>query len=186
MDLTTKQRKFIDAYVKSGNATRAAIEAGYSERSARQQGWENLKNPYISEQITARLDAEAMAANEVLWRLGRMARADMGDFLTGSGENISIDMDAVKAAGLTDLIKKLNTRTTRTTDKDGNEITTTTISLELHDAQAALKELGRAHKLFTDGLDVSGTLEVHSEAEERISNKIAAIAERLRMGGGVA
>lgn len=33
--LTIKQKKFADEYIISGNATQAAIEAGYSKRSAK-------------------------------------------------------------------------------------------------------------------------------------------------------
>ena len=34
-ELTLKQQKFIDYYLQSGNATKAAIEAGYSRKTAR-------------------------------------------------------------------------------------------------------------------------------------------------------
>ncbi|HGA1199481.1 TPA: terminase small subunit, partial [Streptococcus suis] len=36
--LTIKQRKFIDEYIICGNATEAAIKAGYSKKAARVQG----------------------------------------------------------------------------------------------------------------------------------------------------
>ncbi|WP_369473320.1 terminase small subunit [Secundilactobacillus kimchicus] len=41
--LTIKQQKFIESYIVSGNATQAAIEAGYSKKTAGQTGNENLK-----------------------------------------------------------------------------------------------------------------------------------------------
>lgn len=40
--LTLKQQRFADEYIISGNATQAAIEAGYSEKTARFIGNENL------------------------------------------------------------------------------------------------------------------------------------------------
>ena len=43
--LTVKQRRFVDVYC--GNATRAAIAAGYSEKTAPFIGAENLKKPKI-------------------------------------------------------------------------------------------------------------------------------------------
>lgn len=47
--LTEKQKKFCK-YLASGlNATQAAIKAGYSAKTARQMGSENLSKPYISE-----------------------------------------------------------------------------------------------------------------------------------------
>lgn len=45
--LTTKQQKFVDEYIVSGNATQAAIKAGYSKRTARKIGQENLTKPDI-------------------------------------------------------------------------------------------------------------------------------------------
>ena len=43
MKLTEKQKKFADFYIKLGNATQAAIKAGYSEKTARFTGWTNVK-----------------------------------------------------------------------------------------------------------------------------------------------
>lgn len=42
MKLTEKQKRFADEYIKSGNATQAAIKAGYSKRTANRIGPENL------------------------------------------------------------------------------------------------------------------------------------------------
>lgn len=50
--LTAKQRRFVEAY--DGNATQAAIAAGYSEKTARFMGHENLTKPYILAEIKAR------------------------------------------------------------------------------------------------------------------------------------
>ena len=41
--MTEKQDKFIETYVATGNATQAAIAAGYSEKTARAKGYQ-LKN----------------------------------------------------------------------------------------------------------------------------------------------
>ena len=50
--LTAKQQRFVDAY--DGNATKAAIAAGYSPRSAYAVGQENMKKPVILAAIQAR------------------------------------------------------------------------------------------------------------------------------------
>ena len=50
--LTDKQQRFVDAY--DGNATQAAIAAGYSEKTARSMGRENLTKPYILAEIRSR------------------------------------------------------------------------------------------------------------------------------------
>lgn len=50
--LTEKQQRFVDAY--DGNATQAAIAAGYSKKTARMMGRENLTKPYILAEIRNR------------------------------------------------------------------------------------------------------------------------------------
>lgn len=54
MELSNKQKKFADAYIKLQNGTQAAIEAGYPESSAAVRASENLKKPYIVEYIQER------------------------------------------------------------------------------------------------------------------------------------
>ena len=49
--LKERQEKFCQAYLISRNATSAAKEAGYSERSAYNQGYELLKKPEVQRRI---------------------------------------------------------------------------------------------------------------------------------------
>lgn len=51
MNISHKQRRFIDAYLQDLNATQAAIRAGYSVRSARQIGQKLLTNVDIKREI---------------------------------------------------------------------------------------------------------------------------------------
>ena len=49
--LTPKQQAFVDNYVATFNASQSAIDAGYSPKSARMAGCENLTKPNISAAI---------------------------------------------------------------------------------------------------------------------------------------
>ena len=50
--LTKKQKAFADEYLRNGgNATQAAIKAGYSEKTAKETGYENLTKPHIKDYI---------------------------------------------------------------------------------------------------------------------------------------
>jgi phage terminase small subunit len=49
--LKERQEKFCQAYLISRNATSAAKEAGYSERSAYNQGYELLKKPEVQRRL---------------------------------------------------------------------------------------------------------------------------------------
>lgn len=52
LSLTTKQDAFVKAYLlNGGNATQAAISAGYSEKTAYSIGEENLRKPDIKKAI---------------------------------------------------------------------------------------------------------------------------------------
>ena len=53
--MTDKQTIFIAKYLTHFNATRAAIEAGYSEETARQIASENLSKPDIKEVIDSHI-----------------------------------------------------------------------------------------------------------------------------------
>lgn len=64
MKLTPKQQKFADEYIKTGNATQSAIEAGYSKKTAQQIGAENLLKPVIKSYIAKRM--EQIASNRVM------------------------------------------------------------------------------------------------------------------------
>lgn len=52
--LTKKQKKFCEEYLKSGNASKAAREAGYKQAAA--QGSENLQKPNILAYLSSRIE----------------------------------------------------------------------------------------------------------------------------------
>ena len=57
--LSQKQEKFVDFYAISGNSTDAARQAGYSTKTARVIGQENLLKPVIKQALEARQRAFA-------------------------------------------------------------------------------------------------------------------------------
>ncbi|WP_102115810.1 terminase small subunit [Lactiplantibacillus plantarum] len=78
--LTPKQQKFADEYIKSGNAADAARKAGYSKRSARSVGQENLTKPdikqYIDERMAEIASKRIMDATEAVELLTSIARGE--------------------------------------------------------------------------------------------------------------
>ena len=81
MKLTEKQKRFIDYYIETLNATEAAIRAGYSEKTARSIGAENLRKPDIKKYIDDRLkeleDKRIAKAEEVLEHLTAAIRGEI-------------------------------------------------------------------------------------------------------------
>lgn len=83
MKLTPKQKAFADLYIKLGNATEAARQAGYSAKTARYIAAENLAKPVIADYIHERMsnqDKERMAsADEVLEFYTAVMRGEVKD-----------------------------------------------------------------------------------------------------------
>lgn len=88
--LTDKQELFAREYLKDLNATQAAIRAGYSEKTAKETGYENLTKPHIQELIAElnkdRLDRLQINADYVLRRLVEIDEMDVLDILLANGE----------------------------------------------------------------------------------------------------
>ena len=76
--MTPKQKRFCDEYLIDLNATQAAIRSGYSEKTARKIGQENLTKPDIQAYISARMaekESELIASqDEVLEYLTAVLR----------------------------------------------------------------------------------------------------------------
>ncbi len=67
---TPKQQRFIDEYLIDLNATQAAIRAGYSAKTARAIGCENLAKPDIQEAIAkAKLERSEATKIDAEWVL---------------------------------------------------------------------------------------------------------------------
>ena len=81
--LTLKQQRFADEYIRLGEITQAAINAGYSSKTANSIGRENLEKPRIKSYIDARLEElkkESIAEqDEVLQYLTAVMRGEMKD-----------------------------------------------------------------------------------------------------------
>lgn len=183
MALKGKQVLFVEEYLKTFNATQAALAAGYSPKTARSIGAENLTKPDIAQAVKERLSESAMSADEVLMRQAEIARSDIGEFLTQTEDGeVSIRLtDAqTNAPKRTHLIKRITQRKVVRTIKDMTE-TETTLTLELHDAQAAQVQLGKHHKLWTDRIEEKAEVEIKNvnDITERLAGRIASLATRI-------
>jgi phage terminase small subunit len=89
MALSDKQQRFVDEYLIDLNATQAAIRAGYSVKSARLIGCENITKPNIAAAISKaqadRSERTKIEADWVLTRLVAEANADLADLYKANG-----------------------------------------------------------------------------------------------------
>ena len=78
--MNERQRRFADEYIKTGNATQAAINAGYSEKTANRIASQNLSKldikSYIDEQMKEVHQKNIMDATEALYILSEIARGN--------------------------------------------------------------------------------------------------------------
>lgn len=132
MKLTLKQKAFADFYIELGNATEAAIKAGYSKRTAKEVGYENLTKPHIKSYIEERMkeiESERIAkAEEVLAFLSSSLRGDVLE------EVVATESDGI--GGMKPVILKKQ--------------------LSAKDRIKAAELLGKRYRLFIDKVDVEG------------------------------
>lgn len=92
--LTEKQKRFADYYIETGNATEAAIKAGYSQKTAKEMGYENLTKPhikaYIDERIREMDEKRIMKAEEVMQLLTAIARNEVKEEVVVFGDGMSV------------------------------------------------------------------------------------------------
>ena len=140
--LTQKQRRFIDEYIISGNATQAAIKAGYSKKTARKIGQENLTKPdirqYIDQRMAEKESALIACQDEVLKYLTSVMR----------GESQSTE---IVVEGLGDGISEAREIQKRPSEKDRLK---------------AAELLGKRYSMFKDKVEVSGIQEEISKLDD--------------------
>ena len=144
MKLTEKQKRFADYYIETGNITEAATRAGYSKKTARVIGQENLLKPaikgYIDEKLEAMQDERTASAKDVLEFLTKSMRGEIKEevvVVEGTGDGTSEARMVKKQIGLRDRIK----------------------SAEL---------LGKRYRLFTDKVEVEGVVPVMIVGEDSL------------------
>lgn len=160
MPLTAKQQRFVDEYLKDLNATQAAIRAGYSKRTAKSIGQENLTKPDIDAAVKKAMD--------------------------GRSERTAITQDYV-LSGIVEVIERCR-QVAPVLDRSGAQVFVDTPDGEAapafaFDAKNVLKGLellGRHLKLFSDKdyVDLDGELKRLDIEKRKVE------LEKLKSAGG--
>ncbi|MFT8392433.1 MAG: terminase small subunit [Liquorilactobacillus ghanensis] len=124
MKLTLKQKKFADEYLISGNATEAAIKAGYSENYAKAQSSKLLVNVgiknYIAERRKEIESHKIMDAKEAMQLLTSIARGETKEtVIVSTGTDV---FEKKKEADLKARISAIKEILKRYPDKNDEEI----------------------------------------------------------------
>lgn len=118
--LTEKQKRFIDYYIETGNATKSAELAGYKGKNLDNVGSENLGKlgKYIKIKLESKDNERIASQDEVLEYLTRVMRNEEKDAF---GLDASLQ-DRTKCAELLGKRYKLFTDKQEITGRDGEQI----------------------------------------------------------------
>jgi len=141
--LKPQHQLFVDkCFELNFNQTKAAIAAGFSERSAYNQASRLMKNDDIREEIERRMNAHAMSANEVLYHLTEIGRGDMDELLDANGKP---SLKIARQNKKTNLIKKMKVETIPIGE---DRVKTVVTRIEVYDRMKALELMAKYHDLI--------------------------------------
>lgn len=132
--LTPKQQRFADEYIIDLNATQAAIRAGYSVKTAREQACVLLTNLNIQAAVQKALKKRAertqITADRVLEELAKIAFSNIVDYVSFNGSTVTLgDSEQIER-------EKLAAIESVSEGKDG-------VKLKLHNKLTALNALSQ-------------------------------------------
>jgi len=88
--LTNKQARFVDEYLVDLNATQAAIRAGYSEKTAMEQGYQLLQKTSVQERIQILMNERSkrteITADQVLEGIADIAFAEISEDISAANK----------------------------------------------------------------------------------------------------
>ena len=146
MNLTPKQKAFADYYIELGNATEAAIKAGYNEKTARFIASENLTKPNIKKYIDEKMkqiESDRIAkAEEVLAFLSASLRGEVVE------EVVSTETD--ETGGIRPVIIKKQ--------------------ISIKDRIKAAELLGKRYRMWTDKVEANVSQLVIFEGENELED----------------
>lgn len=155
--LSAKQALFVEEYLVDLNATEAALRAGYSAKSAKQIGTENLSKPAVAAAIEKRtkdrVERIELSQDLVVQELAKIAFANISDVASWDGAQVAVkDSESLSKTALSAV-------SSVAAGQYG-------VTLRMHDKRAALVDLGKHLGMFKekvelevrDGADVVKTL----------------------------
>ena len=174
--LTYKQQRFIEEYVIDGNATQAAIRAGYNEKTARFIGAENLTKPniklLIEQKRQEQTEKAGVTAEALIKELATIGYSRVTDYLKVDDYDVIVgytndsEGNPDMSRPITKKIRGVEVFKTNDMPEDKRaaiaEIRQTKdgISLKLHDKIKAIELLGRNLGIFKDKLEVNGEVTI--------------------------
>jgi phage terminase small subunit len=162
--LTEKQQRFVDEYLIDLNATQAAIRAGYSVKTANEQGSQNLAKlsiqQAIAEQMAERSKRTGINQDRVVLELAKIALVKMTDIVDSQGR--------IKSDASPDDLACIESVKYKESESD----TGSSVEREVKIASKlkALELLGRHLGMWNDKLDVNITQPIVITGEDALED----------------
>lgn len=158
--LTPKEKRFCDEYLIDLNGARAARTAGYAKNSAKIAACKLLTKvnlqKYIQSNADKRMAKLDVTAESVLAELAKLGFSNMEDFTTpGKRGQLKLDCSELSRDQMA-AIQEISY------DQYGQ------MKLKLSDKKASLDLLGRYHKLFTDKVEHSGSINLAGLTDDEL------------------
>jgi phage terminase small subunit len=154
--MTRKQRRFVEEYLVDLNATQAAIRAGYSPKTANEQGTQNLAklSTEIDAALADRSRQSGVSAERVIHELKRVAFADPRSVFEWGPGGVTLR----PSDELTEDEAAVVSEVSETRSESGG-----TIKAKCYDKVKALELLGRHLGMFSDKreIELSGAVGVN-------------------------
>ena len=155
--LTAKQQKFVEEYLIDLNATQAAIRAGYSSKTAHEQGAQLLAKlsikTAIDKAIAERSRRTGITQDRILRELAKVAFVNAIDVINMDEATIRGDANREDTAAIASVRVK-----TIPTESGSGEITEREV--KVYDKIKALELLGKHLGMFTDKLNVNAEMAI--------------------------
>jgi phage terminase small subunit len=156
--LTDKQARFCEEYLKDLNSTKAALRSGYSAKTCRAIGCENLTKPIIQERIRKKIkqisEDNEITVERIVKEIASAAFSNVADLFDESGNLKDMkELEREVAAAISSIdISEISTAAISSIDI--SEISTaqgeigTTTKIRLWDKLKALEMLARYMRIF--------------------------------------
>lgn len=189
MALTAKQQRFVEEYLVDLNATQAAIRAGYSKRTANEQGSRLLANVSVSAAVAKSMESRSgrtgITQDMVLRELAKIGFSDIRKVVRwGETQVRMVDGEDECAEDMVPYHGLALIDSAEIDDDTAGAIAEVSqgkegLKVKLHDKKSALVDIGRHLGMFGHG----GPSELDAELKRLEIEKRKAELKALQQGG---
>ncbi len=176
-----REQRFIDAYIgqAGGNATKAAIIAGYSHKSAARLGYRLSTKVHIQSEIvrlqSIRAEKVGITQERVLTELEQLAFSDVTHYVVSDLGDVDLAAGAPPNAmrAVQSIKRRIMTR-----GRGEHKEVTREVEIRLWDKPGPLKLAGQHVGLFPNKVEHAGSIDLSSKTDEQLRTRLKELAAK--------